>query len=60
MFQAEDVEWSRVLPDAAGLSHADLARASEEAAKQAVLSGSTRIKTEALLTAIQERKAASR
>jgi SpoVK/Ycf46/Vps4 family AAA+-type ATPase len=59
MFQAGDVEWSRVLPAATGLSHADLARASEEAAKQAVLNGSTRIQTEALLTAIQERKAAS-
>jgi SpoVK/Ycf46/Vps4 family AAA+-type ATPase len=60
MFNAADVDWSRVLPDTAGLSHADLARATEEAAKRAVLSGSTRITTEALLAAIQERKAASR
>lgn len=60
MFQAGDVAWSQILPVATGLSHADLARASEEAAKQAVLGGSTRITTEALLSAIQERKAASR
>jgi SpoVK/Ycf46/Vps4 family AAA+-type ATPase len=60
MFQSSDVEWSRILPESAGLSHADLARASEEAAKQAVLRGSTRITTEALLAAIQERKAAAR
>ena len=60
VFQTTDVEWSRVLPDTAGLSHADLTRASEEAAKPAVLSGSTRITTVALLTAIQERKAAAR
>jgi SpoVK/Ycf46/Vps4 family AAA+-type ATPase len=60
MFQAADVEWLRVLPEAGGLSHADLARSSEEAAKRAVLTGSTRITTGALLNAIQERKAASR
>lgn len=60
MFQSSDVEWSRILPEAAGLSHADLARASEEAAKQAVLRGSTRITTEALLASIQERKTAAR
>ncbi len=60
IFQASDVEWSRVVPEAAGLSHSDLARASEEAAKKAVLRGSTRITTEALLAAIQERKAAAR
>ena len=60
MFQASDVEWSQVLPEASGLSHSDLARASEEAAKKAVLRGSTRITTEALLAAIQERKAAAR
>jgi SpoVK/Ycf46/Vps4 family AAA+-type ATPase len=59
-FQAGDVEWARILPAAEGLSHADLARASEEAAKRAVLGGSTRITSEALLSAIQERKATSR
>jgi SpoVK/Ycf46/Vps4 family AAA+-type ATPase len=60
MFQTGDVEWSQALPEATGLSHADLARASEEAAKKAVLSGSTRITTDLLRASIQERKAASR
>jgi SpoVK/Ycf46/Vps4 family AAA+-type ATPase len=59
VFETADVDWPRVLPEAEGLSHAELARASEEAAKRAVLGGSTRITTEALVSALQERKAAS-
>ena len=59
MFQTVDVEWPWVLPEAEGLSHAELARASEEAAKRAVLGGSTRITSAALLEALRERKAAS-
>jgi len=57
MFQSADLEWSRVLAESDGLSQADFVRASEEAAKRAVLGGSTQITSEALLTAIQERKA---
>jgi SpoVK/Ycf46/Vps4 family AAA+-type ATPase len=57
MFQSVGVEWSRVLAESDGLSHADFVRTSEEAAKHAVLGGSTQITSEALLTAIQERKA---
>jgi SpoVK/Ycf46/Vps4 family AAA+-type ATPase len=60
MFQTADVEWSRVLAQATGLSYAELSRASEEAAKRAVLGGSTRITSEALLAALEERKVASR
>lgn len=60
VFQTADLDWSRILPEAEGLSHAELARASEEAAKQAVLGGSTRITTEAVLSALQERRRASR
>lgn len=58
MFETADVNWPYVLPEADGLSFADLARASEEAAKQAVLAGSKRIVSEALLSALRERKAA--
>ena len=58
MFETADVNWLYVLPEADGLSFADLARASEEAAKQAVLGGSKRIVSEALLSALRERKAA--
>ena len=60
MFETADVEWPRVLLKVEGLSHAELVRASEEAAKRAVLGGSIRITSEALLAALQERKAASR
>lgn len=60
MFDTANVEWSKVLHETSGLSHADLARSSDEAAKRAVLSGSTRITSEALISALQERKAAAR
>lgn len=59
MFQTTDLDWSQALPQAEGLSHAELVRASEEAAKRAVLGGSTRITTDTLLAALRERKVAS-
>ena len=60
MFDTDAVNWSSVLPEAEALSHADLARAADEAAKQAVLGGSKHITSEALLSALKERKAACR
>lgn len=59
MFETAGVEWPLVFQEAEGLSHAELARASEEAAKRAVLDGSRRIATEVLIAALRERKAAS-
>jgi SpoVK/Ycf46/Vps4 family AAA+-type ATPase len=59
-FETPDLDWSRLLSEINGLSQAELARASEEAAKQAVLGGSTVISSHTLLMALQERKAASR
>ena len=59
MFQTIDLDWPQVLPEVKGLSHAELVRASEEAAKRAVLGGSIRITTEALLAALRERKVAA-
>jgi SpoVK/Ycf46/Vps4 family AAA+-type ATPase len=59
VFQTADIVWSGILPETEGLSQAELVRASEEAAKKAVLGGSTRITSEALIAAIHERKAAS-
>jgi SpoVK/Ycf46/Vps4 family AAA+-type ATPase len=59
MFQTADIDWTRILPETEGLSQAELVRASEEAAKKAVLGGSTRITSEALIAAFHERKAAS-
>ena len=58
-FETADLDWSRLLSEVNGLSQAELARASEEAAKQAVLGGSTVISSDALFMALQERKAAS-
>jgi SpoVK/Ycf46/Vps4 family AAA+-type ATPase len=60
MFETAGLDWPELLQQAEGLSQAELARASEEAAKQAVLEGSTRITSNGLLTAICERKAACR
>jgi SpoVK/Ycf46/Vps4 family AAA+-type ATPase len=57
-FETAELDWASVLPEAEGLSQADLTRASEEAAKQAVLGGSQRIGTGTLLSALRERKAA--
>jgi SpoVK/Ycf46/Vps4 family AAA+-type ATPase len=59
MFQTADIDWRHILPETDGLSQAELVRASEEAAKKAVLGGSTRITSEALIAAVHERKAAS-
>jgi SpoVK/Ycf46/Vps4 family AAA+-type ATPase len=59
VFQTADIVWSGILPETEGLSQAALVRASEEAAKRAVLGGSTRITAEALIAAVHERKAAS-
>jgi SpoVK/Ycf46/Vps4 family AAA+-type ATPase len=59
MFETAEIDWTRILPEAEGLSQAELVRASEEAAKKAVLGGSTRITSQALIAALQERKAAS-
>jgi len=60
IFQAADIDWQQILPETGGLSQAELVRASEEAAKRAVLGGSTRITSEGLIAALHERKAASR
>jgi SpoVK/Ycf46/Vps4 family AAA+-type ATPase len=58
-FETTTVNWAGVLVEADGLSHAELARAAEGSAKHAVLGGSKCITTEALLSALRERKAAS-
>jgi SpoVK/Ycf46/Vps4 family AAA+-type ATPase len=59
-FDTSDVNWERVLVDGEGLSQAEIVRASDEAAKRAVLSGSASVNTEVLSAALQERKAAAR
>ncbi len=51
-----DINWDRVSSEAAGLSQAELVRASDEAAKNAILQEVGIIGTENLVTSLQERK----
>jgi SpoVK/Ycf46/Vps4 family AAA+-type ATPase len=54
------VEWSNVIEAAKGLSHSDLTRACENAAKNAILQRHTRIDTSELIEALSERRYAHR
>jgi SpoVK/Ycf46/Vps4 family AAA+-type ATPase len=58
-FGGDGLDWPRILAEIGSLSQAELARASEEAAKHAVLNGETRVTTEGLLAALEERKLAA-
>jgi SpoVK/Ycf46/Vps4 family AAA+-type ATPase len=55
-FGGATLDWPQILKAADGLSQAELARASEEAAKNAILQGTTNVKTEGLLASLEERK----
>jgi SpoVK/Ycf46/Vps4 family AAA+-type ATPase len=55
-FTTKSVKWPQAVKAAAGLSHAEVSRAADEAAKVAVLSGHLEIETAALVTALQERR----
>lgn len=57
-YDATALDWATVLQAASGLSQADVVRASEEAAKTAVLSGEGAIGTGMLVDALQERTTA--
>lgn len=57
LFNTEQVGWTQVLEAAEGLSHADLTRACEDAAKESILSGTTEIPSERLIAALNERRA---
>jgi SpoVK/Ycf46/Vps4 family AAA+-type ATPase len=58
-FDTNAVDWQRISSDVAGLSQGELVRASDEAAKHAILQGTDSIATEDLLTALHERKHAA-
>ena len=60
MFDSSELDWCRVIDATSGLSHADLVRCCEHAAKTAILQGRKRIATDDLVTAIRERTAANR
>jgi SpoVK/Ycf46/Vps4 family AAA+-type ATPase len=59
-FDLSGLEWRAVLEATRNLSQADLTRASDEAAKNAVLSHLEAISTDSLITSLAERKASSR
>jgi AAA+ superfamily predicted ATPase len=58
MLDTTGLEWPKVVHAATGLSHADIARACEHAAKEAILAHRTRVETKELLRALSERRAA--
>ncbi len=54
-FQIGTLSWARIIPAAHGLSHAEIVTAAENAAKNTLLDGRTRIKTDDLVAALEER-----
>jgi SpoVK/Ycf46/Vps4 family AAA+-type ATPase len=58
-FDTRALDWRRISSEVAGLSQGELVRASDEAAKHAILQGTDCIATEDLLIALHERKHAS-
>jgi ATP-dependent 26S proteasome regulatory subunit len=58
LLKTDKVDWQRVLEAAEGLSHAELTRACEHAAKNAILSRRTRVDTSEVVEALAERRAA--
>ena len=55
-FDVQSCDWPAVLKNTDKLSHADIVRAADDAAKEAVLKSSRVITTEALVSALRERK----
>lgn len=58
-FNVDSVDWRQISGDVPGLSQGELVRASDEAAKHAILQGTDRITTEDLLVSLHERKHAN-
>ncbi len=54
------LDWTLAATEAEGLSHAEIARACEQAAKNAILSETTHVDTVGLVAAVRERRAARR
>lgn len=59
LFDTSVLDWSAVFESAAGLSYAEIARAADEAAKDAVLANVKQISLTSLIAALAERKRAS-
>ena len=56
-FQTKRLGWTRIVKEAHGLSHADIVRAAEGAARMAVISPRESISTDDLIGALRERRA---
>lgn len=56
---AKDVDWSAVVEAANGLSYAEIIKACEDAAKEAILANAAAVNTCSLIQAINDRKAAT-
>ncbi len=54
-FDIKDVDWNKVADAAEGLSHADLIRAAEDAAREAILERGPSLDTASLVAAVRER-----
>jgi SpoVK/Ycf46/Vps4 family AAA+-type ATPase len=54
-FDIEGVDWDKVADAAEGLSHADLIRAAEDAAREAILERGPSLNTISLVTAVRQR-----
>lgn len=59
-FETSDLIWQDIVGASSGLSHAEIARAGDDAAKEAVLSGTTRVSSTALVAALRQRGIAKR
>jgi SpoVK/Ycf46/Vps4 family AAA+-type ATPase len=55
-FKLKSIKWENIVVQAEGLSHAELTRACDEAAKESILSKLAAVSEKLLLEAIQERK----
>lgn len=56
---ATGLSWARIKESAVGLSHADLVKAAESSAKDALMRGDSRVTTADLVMALNERRAGS-
>ena len=56
MFDTDSLMWNEITSSAEGLSSADVTRACEDAAKEAVLHHETHLSTDLVIKAIKRRK----
>ena len=57
-FRPKQVAWAKILPAAAGLSHAELARGVDDVIKRAIMVGGTIAKSDAIAAALSRRQEA--